>query len=100
ASTRNNSATVPMPGLPGAASTAVTPGSRDRARARACSRAPEPITSTRTDDRLRDRPPHEIGTATRTGNSFGIGQIDGAHPLLCLFLVPPVGAMSVDETLT
>src|SRR5215475_6702777 len=37
-----------MPGLPGAACSAVTAGSRRSARTIACSRPPEPITSTRT----------------------------------------------------
>src|SRR5687768_12001104 len=43
-------ATAPMPGLPGAAWTSLTPGSRDRASASACSRPPEPITRVFTDD--------------------------------------------------
>ncbi len=38
-------ATAAMPGLPGAMCTSSTPGSRDSARARACSRPPVPITS-------------------------------------------------------
>ena len=37
-----------MPGLPGAACSSLTPGSRARARTIACSRPPDPITSTRT----------------------------------------------------
>ncbi len=43
-STSCNVATSVMPGLPGAACTSVTAGSRARARTRACSRPPVPIT--------------------------------------------------------
>src|SRR3712207_4310158 len=48
-STAAGSATARVPALPGAQASAVTAGSGDRATHRACSRAPEPITSTRTD---------------------------------------------------
>ena len=41
-------ATSAIPGLPGAAITAVTPGSRTSPSTRACSRPPPPTTSTRT----------------------------------------------------
>ena len=44
-STSCSVATAAMPGLPGAACTSVTCGSRDSARARACSRPPVPMTS-------------------------------------------------------
>ncbi len=47
-STPSVSATAAVPGLPGAQPRAVTAGSCEAARARACSRAPEPITRTRT----------------------------------------------------
>ncbi len=43
-STSCSVATAAMPGLPGAACTSVTAGSRDRARASACSRPPVPMT--------------------------------------------------------
>jgi hypothetical protein len=42
------SASRTVPALPGAQASAVTAGSEERATHRACSRAPEPITSTRT----------------------------------------------------
>src|SRR3954469_1618317 len=48
-STAAGSATARVPALPGAQASASTAGSEDRATHRACSRAPEPITSTRTD---------------------------------------------------
>src|SRR5215207_3483059 len=48
ASTASGSAIARVPALPGAQASAVTVGSEDRATHRACSRAPEPITSTRT----------------------------------------------------
>src|SRR5690625_4214681 len=41
-------AIVPVPGLPGAATTSVTAGSATRDRARACSRAPAPMSRIRT----------------------------------------------------
>ena len=44
-STSCSVATAAMPGLPGAACTSATPGSSERARARACSRPPVPMTS-------------------------------------------------------
>src|SRR5919107_2113992 len=61
-STAAGSATARVPALPGAQASAVTAGSEDRATHRACSRAPEPITSTRTDGDPTDegpRPPRE-----------------------------------------
>src|SRR4051794_11932094 len=48
ASTARGSATARVPAFPGAQASAWTAGSDDRATHRACSRAPEPITSTRT----------------------------------------------------
>src|SRR4051794_23726913 len=46
--TASGSATSRVPALPGAQASPFTAGSEDRATHRACSRAPEPITSTRT----------------------------------------------------
>src|SRR4051794_35740309 len=46
--TASGSATSRVPALPGAQASPFTAGSEDRATLRACSRAPEPITSTRT----------------------------------------------------
>src|SRR3954447_523670 len=57
AATASGSATARVPALPGAQASALTAGSEERATHRACSRAPEPITSTRTDAESR-RPLH------------------------------------------
>src|SRR5687767_15795843 len=48
ASTASGSATARVPALPGAQASALTAGSEESATHRACSRAPEPITTTRT----------------------------------------------------
>ena len=50
------SATAAVPALPGAQASAVTSGSRERDRHRACSRAPDPTTRTFTSRRLPARP--------------------------------------------
>src|SRR5204862_2606864 len=52
ASTPSCSAIAAVPALPGAQASAVTVGSPDAARTTACSRAPGPLTSTRTPHRV------------------------------------------------
>ena len=60
----SGSATARVPALPGAQASASTAGSEDRATHRACSRAPEPMTSTRTDADPIHPPP---GASRRAG---------------------------------
>src|SRR4051812_4112552 len=73
ASTGRGSATARVPALPGAQASALTAGSEDRATHRACSRAPEPITSTRTGAESRGRSPQPVRLLPHR-------PVQGAHP--------------------
>src|SRR5829696_6071728 len=75
ASTASCSATARVPALPGAQASALTAGSEERATHRACSRAPEPITSTRTEAESRGRSPQSVGLLPDRA-------VEGAQPSL------------------
>ena len=86
---RRAAAITAVPALPGAQASAVTAGSDCRATHRACSRAPEPITRTRT------RP--NLPTRRVPGSAAGLGPggtqlpVEGAHPGVLLGPGPGVG---------
>ncbi len=90
ASTWCSSATSAMPALPGAQWRAVTSGSRDRERHRACSRAPLPMTRTFTPPSLTGgvRAPC-TGFRGREGQDFGRSSKRGRRPPLSS-PVPPL----------
>src|SRR5918993_2555879 len=77
ASTASGSAMARVPALPGAQASAVTAGSEDRATHRACSRAPEPITSTRT---ARDATQLRSAAGARPVGLLAVGAEAGAQP--------------------
>ena len=68
-------ATAAIPGLPGAAWTSVTPGSRERARARACSRPPVPMTRVFTGGQ-----PGQTPTALEAGGTSRVCSRPGPTP--------------------
>src|SRR4051794_24719164 len=81
--TASGSATARVPALPGAQASALTAGSEERATHRACSRAPEPITTTRTEGNYRPA----VSTASALAERLG-AQLPVERPQPRLLLCP------------